>query len=416
MPKSILAIALTTILSISGSVTAIAGEELSQTGKNGVTIDLTGDFYHPNETQVLQENTPVIEFAGLSEQGGKDIVAGYIAEFGENIYAKTIQEKLDELNGALTTEQLADILNTKQDMIKHFPNVVNFYNGMADATGFTSDEVYMAAWASDGMFAYDVQGIVKDALPKLRKATESNRGCTAIAWNNGIMGQNQDMPIALGGYGAIWKSGEIIVHAPEPFFMGIAMSKNVGATINTIDTFNLGDLEDGMPLSGASLGLLSKFDNAWDIAKYMDDIKINSAPAYQLSDTSGNALTVEAKRGINVVIDGSSKGFVVHANHPVGLEEVLVNRHAHGNAKAFDSVVAQTIWRQTHAEAFAMYSPYQTVAALQDVFSQKPLLKAPYKGNGFVSSNSIIHDVNEGCSYGTTWLPSMQDYTKVCFD
>ena len=224
MKTSILARALTTILAISGSVTAIAGEELSQTGKNGVTINLAGDFYHPNETQVLQANTPVIEFAGLSAQGGKDIVAGYTAEFGKKIYALTIQEKLDELNGALTTEQLADILKTKQDMIKHFSNVVDFYNGIAEATDFTADEVYMAAWASDGMFAYDVQAMVKDRLPKLRKATEANRGCTAIAWNNGIMGQNQDMPVALGGYGAIWKSGEIIVHAPEPFFMGIAMS------------------------------------------------------------------------------------------------------------------------------------------------------------------------------------------------
>ena len=231
MKNSILAIALTTILAISGSVTAIAQEESSQTGRNGVTINLTGDFYHPNETQVLQEKTPVIKFAGLNEQGGKDIVAGYIAEFGENVFAEAIEDKLVELDDSLTTEQLADVLNTKQDMIKHFPNVVKFYSGIADATGYTADEVYMAAWASDGMFAYGIQAMVKDKLPKLKKATELNRGCTAIAWSNGIMGQNQDMPIALGGHGAIWKSGEIIVHAPEPFFMGIAMTKSVGCTM-----------------------------------------------------------------------------------------------------------------------------------------------------------------------------------------
>ncbi|MCL1060209.1 hypothetical protein L2729_19790 [Shewanella gelidimarina] len=416
MKKSTLAIALTTILAISGATSVVADEALSQTGKNGVTIDLTGDFYHPNETQVLQENAPVIEFSGLNEQGGKDIVAGYITEFGSDIFAEAIKDYLAQLNGALTTEQLADVLNTKQDMIKHFPNVVNFYNGIADATGFTADEVYMAAWASDGMFAYDIQAIVKEKLPQLKAATESNRGCTAIAWNNGVIGQNQDMPLALGGHGAIWKSGEIIVQAPEPFFMGIAMTKSVGSTINTIDTFNFGELEQGMPLSGTSLGLLSKFDNAQDIAKYMDDIKINSAPAYSLSDTSGNVLTVEAQRGNNVVLDGSNKGFVVHTNHPVGLEDILVNRYANGNAKAFDSAVATTTWRQVHAEAFAKFSPYQTVDALKDVLSQKPLFKTPYKGNAFVSTNSIIHDVNAGCSYGTTWLASMQDYTKVCFD
>jgi hypothetical protein len=62
MKNSILTIALTTILAISGSVTAIAEEESSQTGRNGVKINLTGDFYHPNETQVLQKTTPVIEF------------------------------------------------------------------------------------------------------------------------------------------------------------------------------------------------------------------------------------------------------------------------------------------------------------------------------------------------------------------
>jgi hypothetical protein len=26
------------------------------------------------------------------------------------------------------------------------------------------------------------------------------------------------------------------------------------------------------------------------------------------------------------------------------------------------------------------------------------------KGSGFVSINSLIHDVNKGCSYGTTWM------------
>ncbi len=43
---------------------------------------------------VGEEKTPVIKFAGLNEQGGKDIVAGYIAEFGENVFAEAIKDKL----------------------------------------------------------------------------------------------------------------------------------------------------------------------------------------------------------------------------------------------------------------------------------------------------------------------------------
>jgi hypothetical protein len=148
----------------------------------------------------------------------------------------------------------------------------------------------------------------------------------------------------------------------------------------------------------------------------LDKIEVNAAYSTHFADKKGHVLTVENRLGDNVVIDGSRKGYITHSNHPLGQEQALVDRYANGNWQIFDYALKTTLWRNQAAEAHAKYSPSQDVVALKAVFSQKPLMKAPYEGNGFVTTNSVIHDLNEGCSYGTTWLPTMQDYTKVCFD
>ncbi|WGL99851.1 hypothetical protein QE177_15230 (plasmid) [Arsenophonus sp. aPb] len=50
----------------------------------------------------------------------------------------------------------------------------------------------------------------------MAEAIKTGRGCTAIGWSNGVIGQNQDMSIKLSGYGAIWKSSDIICMLPHP--------------------------------------------------------------------------------------------------------------------------------------------------------------------------------------------------------
>ncbi|PAV01556.1 hypothetical protein CBG25_16000 [Arsenophonus sp. ENCA] len=51
----------------------------------------------------------------------------------------------------------------------------------------------------------------------------------------------------------------------------------------------------------------------------------------------------------------------------------------------------------------------------KNLFSVKPILMQAYKGNAFITTNAIIHDLKAGCTYGTTWSPNLQDFTKVCF-
>lgn len=44
---------------------------------NNIEFHLTGDYYHPNITDVNQKITPVIAFESLSTKGGQQIVDDY---------------------------------------------------------------------------------------------------------------------------------------------------------------------------------------------------------------------------------------------------------------------------------------------------------------------------------------------------
>ncbi|MFA0087832.1 C45 family autoproteolytic acyltransferase/hydolase [Vibrio sp. 10N.261.51.F12] len=411
MKKSIIALALATMPLFVNA----ASTELSQTGVNGVTVQLTGSYYAPNDKESVQETTPVIEFEGLTKKGGQQIVEGYRSEFGKHVFKETIKEKLAAVDAVLTEEQKLSVLKTKEQMAD-YPEIFDFYSGMAEATGYSLDEVYLAAWSSDGLFADSINGLAVELFEYLGEATSKTRGCTALAFNNGISGQNQDMPIEFAGLGAIWKSKNLIVHAPEPFFTPIVMGRNVANNTNTVDAFLDGAIEHGVPAGAISMAVISKAKSTDDVVKALDKVEVNAAYSFTMTDTSGNALLIETTQGDNIVIDGSERGWVVQANHPVGQEEELVNKYANGDYTTFNETVKYTLWRQEAAESAARYTPTKDKAALKDLFAKRPILQMPYEGNGFVSTNSIIHDLNEGCSYGTTWVPTMQEYTKVCFD
>ncbi|MDO6541566.1 hypothetical protein [Photobacterium sanguinicancri] len=414
MRKLTVAASLISALMLSGY--ASAGQETSQTGLNGVTIDLSGSFYNPNESQHLQETTPVIIFDGLTKKGGQQIVDGYIKAFDKNVMQETIVDKMASIDADYDSAAKAKILSTMAKIKTDFPELLEFYAGIGAATGYSLEQVYLVAWASDGLFAKSVQQTATAALQSLKEQADSTKGCTVIGWNNGVIGQNQDMPIAFGGYGAIWKSNTVIVHAAEPFFTSIAMGRKLATVANTVDLFHQGALENGVPVSGLSMAMVAKFDNATKAKDTLDNIEVNAAYATSFADITGQVLTVENQTGKNIVIDGSVKGYVTHTNHPLGQEQALVDHYANGDAQLFDYALKTTLWRNDAAESHAKYSPTRDIAALKEAFKQKPLMKAPYEGNAFVTTNSIIHDLNTGCSYGTTWLPTMQDYTQVCFD
>jgi hypothetical protein len=194
------------------------------------------------------------------------------------------------------------------------------------------------------------------------------------------------------------------------------MGRNVGMGNNTIDAFLKGALENGVPAGAIAMALMNKAKNIDEVIAALEKVEVNAAYAFTMADTSGNTVVINNQVGKNIIIDGSKRGWVAQTNHPVGQEDELVNKYANGDYVTFNSKIVNTLWRQEAAASAAKYSPTKDVAALKNLFKQIPILQMPYEGNAFVTVNSIIHDLNEGCSYGTTWVPTMQDYTKVCFD
>lgn len=394
---------------------AVSDDLSSVTALNSVTVSLKGDFYNPIKQDAVQDRTPVIAFEGLTEKGGKQIAEGYKNAFNKDVMKMYLSDKLAQLESKITTKQKENILKIQAKVTKAYPELIAFYTGIAKATGLTAEQMYLAAWAEEGLFAYDIQAESEHGLTLLKEATRT-KGCTAIGWNNGVIGQTQDMAVKLAGYGAIWKSPSLIVHAATPLYMNMAMSKHVAAVTNTVDGFNLGYMEKGAPISGITLASLNKAQNVQDMVKAFDKMPVNSAYASSFADTQGGIVNVELMKGKNIVTDGAKNGYVVHTNHPISDVPAMVKRHANGNYKAFDTAVANSLWRYELAELRAKYSPLQNVDALKDLFTQKPILMSPRQGNDFVTVNAVIHDLKAGCTYGTTWLPTLQDYTKVCFD
>ena len=133
-------------------------------------------------------------------------------------------------------------------------------------------------------------------------------------------------------------------------------------------------------------------------------------------DKKGQIATVENQKGLNIIIDGTHRNYITHTNHPIGREQVLTDMYAAGADQRFDSAIGNSIWRNEAALGVAKFSPTRDVEALKNAFTKTPILLAPRKGNSFVTTNSVIHDLNAGCSYGTVWLPNLVDYEKVCFE
>lgn len=394
--------------------TAIPNDNVIKTF-NGAEFHLTGDYYHPNITDVNQKMTPVIPFEGLSTHGGQQIVDGYKQAFKHDVMGDFINLQLSLVKKQISSNDQHTIIQNLAVIRKQFPELINFWQGLATATHHTLEEIYLVAWSEEGLFANEIQKDTNNSLEKMAEITKKGSACTSIGWSNGILGQTQDMNVAYSGWGAIWQSPTLIVHAPTPFFTSIVMGKKLATTTNIIEGLLQGSGKNGVPISAVIMAIAAKIDNVYKVPALFAALKTNGAYSPSFVDLKNQIITIEITNKGNKVIDGTKKGYVVHTNHPIGEEKRLVKKYAQGNRQLFDNLSANTLWRLATAKLRAIYSPTKSVDALKNLFSVKPILMQGYKGNAFITTNAIIHDLKAGCTYGTTWSPNLQDFTKVCF-
>ncbi len=390
------------------------------TSLNGIKVELKGTFSEPNNI-IIQSKLPVFEFEGLTVRGGEQIVEHYNKTFGDGYIIKYIKKHIGTAKKHYSDERIKEALKSTQNFVNDFPEIRAFYQGWSNATGVSYDDVLLASWSEDGNFGHHMMEVKEQMFGDKKiplffehKQPNINKGCTAVGFNNGLLGQTMDLGIEMTGQTVVWKSSELIVDAVSPFFTGMAMSRNLASTNNTIDVFSTLALEKGAPQSLVYLATIMNSKNIDEAAKLFSKYKTNASGAVTLADKDGGLTTFEYyAEGVKRI--DAEFGYIVHTNHPLGEEQELANKLTNGNLDAFNQIAAQTFGRYELAESFMRWDIERSAGSIQSLFRSRPILMVPTKTNSFITASAQVSDINAGCMYVTPYRPDLTDFVKVCF-
>ncbi len=415
MKKLLLPFVLTTVFCTPISA---AEKEKSVTSLNGIEVELKGTFSNPNNI-IIQPNLPVFEFEGLTVRGGEQIVKHYSKAFGDGYILKYIEKHIGTAKNNYTDEQIKEALKSTQDFVNDFPEIRAFYQGWANATGVSYDDVLLASWSEDGNFGHHMMEVKEQMfgdkkMPLFFEHKQPNKGCTVVGFNNGILGQTMDLGIEMTGQTVVWKSSSVIVDAVSPFFTGMAMSRNMASTNNTIDVFSTLALEKGAPQSLVYLATIMNSKTIDEAYKLLSKYKTNASGVATLVDKHGGLASFEYyAEGVKRI--DAEFGYIVHTNHPLGEEQELANKLTNGNLDAFNQIAAQTFGRYELAESFMRWDIERSAGSIQSLFRSRPILMAPTETNSFITATAQVSDLNAGCMYVTPYRPDLTDFVEVCF-
>ena len=415
MKKLFLVFILTTIFCTPISA---AEEPKVVTSLNGIKVELKGTFSEPNNI-VIQSELPIFEFEGLTVRGGEQIVNNYSKTFGDGYIRKYMESHIGTAKKNYNDKQIAEALESTRNFVNDFPEIRDFYQGFANATGTTFDQVLLASWSEDGNFGHHMIELKKQffgdkKIPLFFEHKKPNKGCTVVGFNNGILGQTMDLGVNMVGETVVWKSSELIVDAVSPFYTGMAMSRNMASQNNTIDVFSTLALEKGAPQSLVYLAVITNSKNVDEAAKLLSKYTTNASGVATLADKNGGLSSFEYyAKGIKRI--DAEFGYIVHTNHPLGEEQELANKLTNGNLDAFNQIAAQTLGRYELAESFMRWDIERTAGSIKSLFKSRPILMAPTKTNSFITASANVSDINAGCMYVTPYRPDLTDFVKVCF-
>jgi len=400
--------------------TAFAKGDLldSKMAMNGVEVLLFGTQESPNNI-VIQKILPIIEFEGLTQRGGAQVVQGYDQTFGKNYYVNYAKGYLARTQKAFTEEELQIAADTSAEFLEDFPRLKTFLSGMAEASGLTEQEVQLAFWAEDALFARSMKDmgeqLFADKPIRLHGADAISKGCTVVGFTNGVLGQNMDLDIDMTGETVAWKSPEVIINAPSPFHPVMALSRNMASNTNTIDIFSTVALENGVSLGLMYLAVVTHAESVDEAQSLMGKYRLAGSPATTLADKDGGLKTFEWHANGFKVFEAEN-GFIAHTNHPRGQAKNLADALFGGSIYDFNATVKETVARYKQAANFAQFDQERSAGSIRTLLAQRPILMAPTAENYFITATSNVSDINAGRMYIAPYRPDLVDYTIVQFD
>jgi len=214
----------------------------------------------------------------------------------------------------------------------------------------------------------------------------------------------------------------MILTMASPLSIMIGMSPHLAVCVNTIDAFFVGhSLRDGgLPDAALILNALMSYRSVDEVATEYRDAKLNIALAVTFADRDGGLATIEfnARQYIGNIILRPDSGdhHLVHTNHPRFNEEHLVKTWFDGDRGEADRMLAKTLWRLEHADAFLRTSADHSIAELQQLLSSYPVLVPGSEGHNFRTATSVIWNLREQAAYIAPDRPDLVDYTRITWD
>ncbi|AZQ64063.1 hypothetical protein EI427_18060 [Flammeovirga pectinis] len=245
------------------------------------------------------------------------------------------------------------------------------------------------------------------------KIKQALKGCTSLAFNNGIVGQNNDMGIDfLEGTPTVMirTKNSLFIPTDGAHFQG--MGEHVGIVLNTIIDLESGNTlsKDNIVSTDAVFAMAVQCKSADEFLKKMEGFATPSPINFTIADDKGNHYAVRIFEDRIEVANHDARGSY-SANHTQATKDAMLEKFDIYTANSYTS---NTFAREEAAGSFLKYTPELTVGAMQHVFSVRPInISKDAPESTFVTVQTMIFDVANGIAYITPDNPRFVEYTKV---
>ncbi|MGV2987852.1 carcinine hydrolase/isopenicillin-N N-acyltransferase family protein [Vibrio sp. E150_011] len=340
--------------------------------------------YFSGEREAVQSGALVLDMSGQSDQQ----------------LAKALSEMERLSPNPIVIEAAERAINNNRKLA---PEYTKMMEAQAKLKGVSVATLFAAAVNTDW--------VVNESIKKGTADTIS--GCTTVAFNNGIVGQTNDLSLsALTDHTTLVKTDDsLFVVADGAHFQG--MGRHVGIVLNFLGepSGKSGIDADNLVTHDAIFAAAVQQERVEDVINMLKPYSTIVALNFTVVDDKGASAAIEISAdGMNVI--RGERG-VAHANHNQDFRQQMsqLETEYEMNAAFFD-----TFAREDAANLFLDYSQELSVEGMQYLFNQRPINLTKYNDKDFVTVEAMVFDVKNGCAYVSGDNPRFSEYTKVCLD
>lgn len=314
-----------------------------------------------------------------------------------------------------TTQQLPVLKKFDADMYEYVQR-------LATLTSIDIEDLWVsfymdAAWVADMepklIYAWNHKSELKNTV--FSDMLKGRGGCTTAAWDNGIVGGNEDFASIWGGTSSLVTSDDLMF---EGTYYGAyrAQGKHLGLVVNTLVADSLGDGANGLPHPIIIASIVKRAQSVPEAMSLLEQIKGESPFNYTMADDKGNAIAYNIlKKDASTTVEPVN-GAVTHTNHRTSSKEKMLE--AWGNDyQLANSNFGYSIARREAADLLTRIVPNdeRNAESMKTILRTQPILMKAARGEDFGTIYSFVMDVPQGCIYMTPDRPDLTDYKKVCF-